>query len=230
MPDLIFAKNIRKRKLGQSFWNNHVAIYLDAKGFQYKTQPLDQARAPSAREWRKRNEGLKFGCTAKGSKEGCVNINFMVGISRSKGVVLCHHYKKALTADKMVQIIETAMSEAFDKSIDLFDRRVLMDGCPRQNSKKVLKALEDVGALVFKIPPPRSADLNPIENLFALVTKTLRKQVIEENIVRETNDEFVTRVRETMLNFSIPKIDRIIDSMDKRITLIMESKGCRIKC
>ena len=120
MPDLIFAKNIRKRKLGQSFWNNHVAIYLDAKGFQYKTQPLDQARALSAREWRKRNEGLKFGCTAKGSKEGCVNVNFMVGISQSKGVVLCHHYKKALTADKMVQIIETAMPEAFDKSVDSF--------------------------------------------------------------------------------------------------------------
>ena len=227
---LEFCKNIRKRKLGQSFWNNHVAIYLDAKGFQYKTQPLDQARAPSAREWRKRNEGLKFGCTAKGSKEGCVNVNFMVGISHSsKGVVLCHHFKKALTADKMVQIIETAMPEAFDKSIDSFGRRVLMDGCPRQNSKKVLKALEDVGALVFKIPP-RSPDLNPIENFFALVTKTLRKQVIEENIVKETYDEFVKRVQETMLNFSIPKIDRIFDSVDKRITLIMESsKGCRIK-
>ena len=103
-----------------------------------------------------------------------------------------------------------------------------MDGCPRQNSKKALKALEDVGALVFKIPP-RSPDLNPIENFFALVTKTLRKQVIEENIVRETYDEFVTRVREIMLNFSVPKIYRIIESMDKRISLIMESKGCRIK-
>ena len=58
----------------------------------------------------------------------------------------------------------------------------------------------------------------------------LRKQVTEENIVWETYDEFVTRVQETMLNFSIPKIDRIIESMDKRITLIMEkSKGCRMK-
>ena len=118
----------------------------------------------------------------------------------------------------MVQIIETAMPQAFDKNIDSFGRRVLMDGCPLQNSKMALKALEDVGALVFKIPP-RLPDLNPIENLFALVTKTLRKQVIEENIVRETYDEFVTRVRETMVNFNIPKIDRIIESMDKRITL-----------
>ena len=57
----------------------------------------------------------------------------------------------------------------------------------------------------------------------------LRKQVTEENIVWETYDEFVTRVQETMLNFSIPKIDGVIESMDKRITLIMESEGCRIK-
>ena len=225
---LDFCKNIRKRKLGQIFWNNHVATYLDSKGFQYKTQPLDQARAPSAREWRKRNEGLKFGCTAKGTKEGSINVNFVVGISQSKGVVLCHHYKKALTADKMVQIIETALPEAFDESVDSFGRRVLADGCPRQNSKEALKTLEDVGALVFKITP-RSPDLNPIENFFTLVTRTYRKQVIEKNIVRETYDEFVTRVRETMRNFSIPKIDRIIESMDKKITLIMKSKGCRIK-
>ena len=57
-----------------------------------------------------------------------------------------------------------------------------MDGCSLQNSKEALKALEGVGALVFKILP-RSPDLNPIENVFALVTKTFRKQVIEENIV-----------------------------------------------
>ena len=63
------------------------------------------------------------------------------------------------------------MPEAFDKSIDSFGRKVLIDGCPRQNSKKALKALEDVGALVFKIPP-HSPDLNLIENFFALVTKT----------------------------------------------------------
>ena len=131
----------------------------------------------------------------------------MVGISHSKGVVPSHYYKKAPTADKMVQIIETAMPEAFDKSIDSFGQRVLIDGCSRQNSKKALKALEDVGALVFEIPP-RSPDLNPIENFFVLVTKTFCKQVIKNNIVRETYDEFVTKVQETMLNFSIPKIDR----------------------
>ena len=39
----------------------------------------------------------------------------------------------------MVQIIETAMPETFDKNIDSSGRRVLMDGFRRQNSKKALK-------------------------------------------------------------------------------------------
>ena len=45
------------------------------------------------------------------------------------------------------------MSEAFDKNTNSLGRRILMDHCPRQSSKKALKALEDVDALVFRLPP-----------------------------------------------------------------------------
>ena len=46
-----------------------------------------------------------------------------------------------------------AVSEAFDKNTNSLGRRILMDHCPRQSSKKALKALEDVDALVFRLPP-----------------------------------------------------------------------------
>ena len=59
MPDLIFAKTFAI-EIRSKFLNNHVAIYVDAKGFQYKTQPLDLARARSNCEWSKRNEGINF--------------------------------------------------------------------------------------------------------------------------------------------------------------------------
>lgn len=39
---------IWKSKMSQNFWNKHVVMYLDAKGFQFKTKPLDQARASRA--------------------------------------------------------------------------------------------------------------------------------------------------------------------------------------
>ena len=105
----------------------------------------------------------------------------MIGRSHSKGVFLCYHYEKALTTDKMVQTIETAMSEAFGKS----------NGWLR--SSEFQKRWKMLVHLYLKYHVCRSPNLNPIEKFFALVTKTLRKQVIEENIVRETYDEFVTR-------------------------------------
>ena len=46
----------------QSVWTEPIAFY--------KTNPMDQARAPKGRVWRKKSEGLKQGCLAKGSKVG----------------------------------------------------------------------------------------------------------------------------------------------------------------
>ena len=47
-----------------------VALYLDGVGFAHKTDPMDQARAPTGRIYRKKSEGLDQYCTAKGSKVG----------------------------------------------------------------------------------------------------------------------------------------------------------------
>ena len=77
-----------------------ISFYLDGKGFEFKTKPLDQARAPTSREWRLKNEGRKQGCTAKGKKEGTVSCNFMVGISHSHDVVLCDQYSGAISGQK----------------------------------------------------------------------------------------------------------------------------------
>ena len=38
-------------------------FYLDAKHFIYKTNPMDQVKAPKCLVWRKKNEGLFKGCT-----------------------------------------------------------------------------------------------------------------------------------------------------------------------
>ena len=86
-----FCRKIRKFKLGHDFGNRHISFYLDGKVFEYKTYPCDQARAPKAREWRRKCEGLNIGCTSKGNKEATINCTFMVEISYNHGVVLCEH-------------------------------------------------------------------------------------------------------------------------------------------
>ena len=83
-----FCTKIHTFKLGQDFWNHHISFYLDGKGFEYKTNPLDQARGPKTCEWRRECEVLNIGCTSKSTKEGTVNGNFMVGFPTT--MVLCY--------------------------------------------------------------------------------------------------------------------------------------------
>ena len=51
-------------------WKQDICFYLDGSSFIHKTNPADQARAPMAKVWRTKNEGVKRGCTAKGDKAG----------------------------------------------------------------------------------------------------------------------------------------------------------------
>jgi len=222
---LEFCRKVRNRNLGIDFWTHNVSFYLDATGFQYKTNPLDQARTPRAREWRKKSEGLI--ATGKG-KEGVVNSCFMVGISYNAGVVLCEKYVGSITGAKCAEIAVSSFPDAFQKSVAPRAKRVIQDGCPRQNSKVAKQAYESVLAKVMVLPP-RSPDLNPIENFFNLVKRELRQQAIDRNITYETLKQFNTRVEKTLKEYSVDTINRLIASMDKRITMVIEAEGRRIR-
>ena len=66
---LQFAKDMLNEH-DEDFWMADIAFYLDAVSFVYKTNPMDQAKAPSSRVYRRRSEGLHRYGTAKGHKEG----------------------------------------------------------------------------------------------------------------------------------------------------------------
>ena len=71
--------------------------------------------------------------------------------------------------------------------------------------------------------------VTPIENLFHLVRKQLNRDAISKNIVKESYEEFQNRIVQTFLQFPTEIIDNIIESMNKRIELVIMSKGNRIK-
>lgn len=225
---LKFAKRIKKLGLGLEFWKKGISFYLDAVGFIYKKNPMDQARAPSAREWRRRDEGLTYGCTAKGKKEGSTQVKFMVAISYQQGVVLCEEYENRLCGRGFASMVRKKFPLAFTLSINPKSKRVLQDGCPVQNSKRGKRALDRLGAHLFCIPA-RSPDLNPIENFFHLAGKALRQEAITKQITSETKEEFSARVKAILLNYPKEKIDNIILSMDKRIEAVIKKRGQRTK-
>ena len=80
----------------------------------------------------------------------------------------------------------------------------------------------------FRIPA-RSPDLNPIENVFHLMNKALKKEAIENKITKESFEDFSQRCVKMTENFPVEIINKTIDSMHKRVNLMLKSKGQRIK-
>ena len=168
---LKFSRKVQRKKLGSEFWTQGISMYVDAVGLEYKSNPYSAARAPREREWRKRNERLSIHCTAKGSKEGTTQVKFMVGIAHEVGVVLCREVTTRLTGEQYATMLHDHFPTALDKTKNPKGKRILQDGDPAQNSKKAKRAMDIEGIKLFAIPP-RSPDLNPIENLFAQVYTT----------------------------------------------------------
>ena len=77
--------------------------------------------------------------------------------------------------------------------------------------------------------PPRSSDIHCIEIFFHAVEVELDKHALELNITRETYEEFSERVFRTIKNVSVDVVDKIIELMDNRISLVIASKGQRTK-
>ena len=66
---LFFAKKMRK-EYSNHVWKKDINLFSDGVSFAYKRNPFDQGSSPEGRIWRKPSEGLDFGCTSKGKKEG----------------------------------------------------------------------------------------------------------------------------------------------------------------
>lgn len=104
----------------------------------------------------------------------------------------------------------------------------IQDGDPSQNCTAVKRILQLIGAKLLSIPA-RSPDINPIENFFHLVKRELRKDALERNITSESYNEFSEHVINTITTFPFQRIDNIIESMDKRMDLIIKGHGKRTK-
>ena len=90
---LKFARKV-KRTYFNDFFMNDISFYLDGVSFYHKYNPLNDARAPKGKIWRKRKEGLSV--TAKGTQVGSVGrvVKISVTISYGKGYIYCKQYEK----------------------------------------------------------------------------------------------------------------------------------------
>jgi transposase len=83
--------------------------------------------------------------------------------------------------------------------------------------------MDRVNCELLKIPPG-SPDLNPIENIFKLVSDALCKQAIRSQITKETYKKFKNRVS-TIQSLPLEVINNTIASMPNRVKEIIKRKG-----
>ena len=222
-----FAKSILKDHT-EDIWTKKVAFYLDGVGFVYKRNPRDQALAPTGRVWRTKQEGLISGCTAKGRACGTGGkyVKLIVAISHDKGVVCCQRYDKMngeFFNKFLLENFETMVAAAGKNS-----RCWIQDGDPSQNSALALKAMRELQSELLSIPP-RSPDINPIENVFGIAKRMLGQDAIDNNITVESIEDFENRIRRILHAIPLSTINNIIESMHKRMQLIVACKGARLK-
>lgn len=217
-----------KRGYDTSVWIKKVAFYLDGVSFWYKKNPYDQARTPKGRIWRTMDEALDISCTAKGSHVGSGGkvLHILVAISFNCGVVLCQEYEHmdgTFYSKFILEHFATILERSKKRS-----RLFIQDGDPSQNSASARKALKKVRANLLSIPP-RSPDLNPIENIFSIVKRNLSDQAVKEKITCESFEQFTKGVKNVILNSDTQVINNFIGSMPRRIDQIITNKGRRLK-
>ena len=85
---------------------NGIYFYLDGVSFHHKYNPLDDARAPKGKIWRKRKGGRSV--TAKGTHVGSGGrvVKIIVAISYGKGVLYCEQYEKLVVIIMQISYAE----------------------------------------------------------------------------------------------------------------------------
>lgn len=161
---------------------------------------MSEAVSPRSSVWRKASESLSL--TSKGSKNlaGGKRVHVMVCNSAKKGVILADVYEK-MSRRYSSDLIARKFLTIFRRVGKTRQKIFVMGNRPSQTSAMSMDTLQEL-AIELKRNPPRSPDLNPIENLFHVVKRRLREDAINKTIIKETFDEFVVRVKSTFFRIS----------------------------
>ena len=147
--------------------------------------------------------------------------HFIVAISFNKRVILCEQYFGKISGEVFADFIHKHFKEAFEKSSNPKDEIFLQDGDPSQNSTNTSNALYKMRAKKFSTPA-RSPDLNPIENVFDYVRTKLNEESLNINITFENFEEYSARVKKTFLSVPVKYINKTIESMDNRLSIVVK--------
>ena len=165
---------------------------------------------------RRIGERLSAKCTKKTVKFGGRSV-LVFGMFSSQGTTPLVRLQTHVNAQIYKNIVQDHVVPIIQNSG--FDRATFMqDNAPCHNAKVVMSYLSEQDFEIMNWPP-RSPDLNPIENLW----KTLGEKVMERNPTN-TEDLWV-KLQEEWSKISIEDCQELIRSCSRRCAAVIESKG-----
>jgi len=135
------------------------------------------------------------------------------------GAILKNHkiifeiFDKTLNSDKYVDILNNFILPLHNTNKKLIYQQ---DNAPSHTSIKSIKFFSE-NKIEVMYWPPRSPDLNPIENLWNLIKQETRKKYYG------TKEEMIREITNILNNFPIEKINNLINSMDSRIDMLFNN-------
>ena len=124
-----------------------------------------------------------------------------------------------LIQDDYRVILEEIVTSEWDKNCILVEDNDGSHGTKDKRFNKI-KALKAHLGIQWKINPPNSPDLNPIETIWRIIKQRLKSRgVIFEEII------LCRAIQEEWDKFSIDEINRAISTMPDRVAVLNERNG-----
>ena len=147
---------------------------------------------------------MVWGCFSWGGAGSLVRIN---------GIMTADTYITILQENLEVSLIKTSLENKF-----MFQQ----DNDPKHTAKKTKTFFNSCRIKPLEWPP-QSPDLNPIENLWAILDARVKKTGVTNK------DKYFEALENAWENLDPNHLENLVKSMPKRLQLVLRSKGWHIK-
>lgn len=204
---LDFAKKYANMPL--SFWKK--IIWSDESKFNLKSSDGIQ------KVWRKVGEAFKLSCTRGTVKFGGGNI-MVWGCMSWRGVGLLEFIDDKMNADLYINILKKNLKMSARK-FRLGNNYIFQqDNDPKHTAKKTTEFFKENHINLLEWPA-QSPDLNPIEHLWAILDRKIGDRSFSKK------GELKEAVKKAWNEIKPEEVQKLIESMPRRLSAVIEAKG-----